>query len=202
MTLKHNKCLQIAALLSLTGSPVLAIPLYQYASTVIGFSSEYTVGNWSAGKILGAPDTFAYGDIITAWAPFPLNGSLEYITVGFGTPVYANGAIIRETYGNGFVYEMEARDTSGIYHSVWSGVDTSLAGSPVDFTVSWAETGYLVDALRIRTNTDHDLGAWEEIDAVTLRGNIAPSSVPDTGTTLSLLGISVMGLAALQRKLA
>ncbi|MDD1429285.1 cadherin repeat domain-containing protein, partial [Dolichospermum sp. ST_sed9] len=81
--------------------------LSQYANSVIGFSSQYTTTSWSASQALGAPNTFAYGDITTAWAPVLQNGASEFFTLGFNTPVYATGVTIRETYGNGVVSKIE-----------------------------------------------------------------------------------------------
>lgn len=176
--------------------------LNQWASSVDSFSSQYTSGNWSANQVLGAPNTFGYGDIATAWAPLPVNGSIEFIEVSFLAPVYAFGALIRETYGNGFVRKVEVRDTNDVFHTVWAGVDTSLPGAPVDFLVSWATTGYLVDGLRITTDTNHNPSTWEEIDAIQLRGSSeAPArGVPDSGASAVLLAAGLAGLVALRTR--
>jgi hypothetical protein len=169
----------------------------QYASSVIAFSSQWSPGSWSAYQALGAPDTFAYGDISTAWAPLPINGTLEYISLGFTTPVYADGLTIRETYGNGFVYQVDAIDTSSTLHTIWSGTDPSLPGSPVDFSLAFAATPYLTMGVKIYVDTDHDLFAWEEIDAVQLRGDTVYSLIPDAASTASLLGIALAYLGFL-----
>lgn len=100
----------------------------QVARSVIGFSSEYSTTSWSAAQALGAPNTPTYGDSQTAWAPAPINGTTEFITLGYDVPVYATGAIVVETYGNGFVRRVEALDVDGQYHIVWEGVDNSQPG--------------------------------------------------------------------------
>lgn len=181
-------------------STAQAAPLSQYASSVIDYSTQYSSTSWSAAQVLGTPNTFTYGDIATAWAPSASNGTLEFITVGFEAPVYATGAVVRETYGNGFVYKIDALDTFGGFHTVWSGIDTSLAGSAVDFTVSWATTSYLVSGLKIFTNTDHDLGAWEEIDAIQLVG-VTEAAIPEPGM-VALFSLGLLGFAASRRKAA
>jgi hypothetical protein len=179
-----------------------AAAIDQWASTVLGYSSQYSdyegavPSEWAAYQALGAPDTFYYGDIVTAWAPLPLNGTLEHITLGFTTPVYATSALIRETYGNGFVYQIDLVDTENIFHTIWTGTDPSLPGSPVDFNVNWTPTSYLVQGIKIYVNTDHDLGAWEEIDAVKLSGTTA---VP-LPSAMFLFGPGLAGLAMVRRR--
>jgi len=57
-------------------------------------------------------------------------------------------------------------------HTVWTGVDTSQPGSPVDFLATWSPTSYLVKGVKIYVDTNHDTN-WEEIDAVQLHGATA-----------------------------
>lgn len=198
MLLKMLAGAALAALAAIA-APAQATPLTQYASSVTGFSSQFSNSAWSAAQALGAPDTFSYGDISTAWAPLKQNGTLDDITLGFGTAVYATGATIRETYGNGFVYRVDAVDTSGILHTLWTGSDTSAAGAPAEFTLNWAATSYLVKGLKIYSNTDHDLNAWEEIDAIQLIGTAGrAASVPEPGT-LAAMGLGLLMLAGARR---
>jgi hypothetical protein len=185
----------LAAALSLGAIDSQATIIDQWASSVIGFSSQWSTGSWSAAQALGAPNTGGYGDISTSWAPLPLNGSLEYITLGYATPVYASSVVIRETYGNGFVYQVDVLDQSNALHPVWTGTDPSLPGTPVDFMVTFAPTPYLVKGVKIYTDTNHNLSAWEEIDAVKLTGN----NVPLPGAVW-LLGTGLAGLAAFRRR--
>lgn len=166
-----------------------ATTIDQWADTVIDFSSQYSPTEWAAYQALGAPDTLSYGDIVTAWAPLPENGTLEYITLGYATPVYASSLTIRETDGNGFVYQVDVLDQSDGLHTVWTGTDPSLPDNPVDFLVSFPQTSFLVKGVKIYTNTDHDLSTWEEIDAVQLHGDTVP--IPPA---LVLLGSGLLGL--------
>jgi hypothetical protein len=142
----------------------------QWASSVVGFSSQYSDTYWAATQALGSPNTLDYGDIPTAWAPREENGRLEWINLGFTTPVYANGVTIRETNGNGFVYQVDLVDTSGGLHTIWTGTDPSQPGTPVDFVINFATTSYLAKGVKIYVDTNHDLSTWEEIDAVLLAG--------------------------------
>ncbi|MBK9663139.1 MAG: hypothetical protein IPO71_08925 [Nitrosomonas sp.] len=83
----------------------------QWASAVLGFSSQYSTTSWSAAKALGVPDVTAYADNSNAWTSSSQTGTLEYIALSYPIAVYAYGATIRETYGNGFVYKVDVKDT-------------------------------------------------------------------------------------------
>jgi subtilisin-like proprotein convertase family protein len=148
-----------------------AAGITEYASTATA-TSEFTTTDWSAMQATGAPDTLLYGDISTAWSPLPRNSPTpEVLTVNYATALFATGVTVRETNGNGFVTEIDAIDTNGVSHVVWTGTDPSLPGNPVDFNVTFAQTSYLVQSLNIVVNPNHDLSTWEEIDSVQLQGN-------------------------------
>lgn len=128
----------------------------QWAGGVINFSSQFSNGTWSAQQATGATDTFAYGDIGTAWAPANPNGTTEFITLSFAHPVFAEGITIRETLANGMVNQIDLVDTLNQLHPIWAGVDPSQNRHPVDFQVNWPRTGYRVRGAKIYINTDHD----------------------------------------------
>jgi hypothetical protein len=175
-----------------------AAPIEQWASSVVGFSSEYSSTSWSAAQALGAPDTFSYGDIVTAWTTRDANGALEWISVGFDTAVYANGATIRETLGNGFAYQIDVIDTLGNLHKVWEGIDTSAGNVPYDFSVSWNTTSFLVAGLKVYVDTNHT-STWEEIDAIRLAGDtVGPVGQVPEPASLALMGLG-LGLAGIAR---
>jgi hypothetical protein len=177
-----------------------AAPVEQWASTVLGYSSQWSATGWGATQATGAPDTAAYGDFDTAWTPLSINGTLEYLTLGFDTKVYSTGALIRETWGNGFVTQVQALDTLGTYHTVWSGTDTSLPGKAVDDVLSWAQTSYLTTGLKIFVNTNHNRRTWEAIDAVKLYGESA-SVVPEPSAVVAALaGLGVVFAARRRRQ--
>lgn len=160
-------------------APISAHALDQWASKVIGFSSQYGTTSWSASQALKAPNVTSYGDNSLAWTTATPDTGAEYLTLSFTTPVYATGVTIRETYGYGFVTSVELIDTRNISHNIWSGTDTSAPGQINNFLLSWPRTTYLVKAVKININTAIR-SSWEEIDAVQLHGieqlsgNIAP----------------------------
>ena len=156
-----------------TISPTLS----QYASSVIDFSSQYSGGGWSAAQALGPPNTFGYGDISTSWTSASANQGMEYLTLGFDTPVFATGVTVRETYNNGFVTQVDIVDLGDALHTFWTGVDPSAPGAPVDFLVTASTTGFLVKGVKVYVDTEHT-SSWEEIDSVELHGLLAANIQP------------------------
>jgi VCBS repeat-containing protein len=153
----------------------------QWAGSVLDFTSQYRADAWSAHNATATPDVNGYGDIPAAWAPSSQNGTHEVLTLGYSIPFYASGVIVRETWGNGFVERIDLVGLDGATHTVFSGVDPSQPGAPVNFTTNFSTTRYLVTGVRVYVNTSHNLGTYEEIDAVGLLGStVAPNSAPDS----------------------
>lgn len=138
----------------------------QAATSVFAFGSEDPAN--PASQILGSADGLG-------WSPSSLDGTKEAIHVRFDTPLYANGAIIRELSGHGMVYQVDVvQNSNNALHTVWTGSDPTLPGAPRDFVVTWATTTYLVKGLRIWVDTDTAPAAPEQIDSIALRGRTAP----------------------------
>ncbi len=164
-----------------------AVDLHQYASSVINFSSQWSTTTWSAQQAVGAPNVAAYGDNRNAWLASVRDGTLEFISLGYTTPVYSYGATIRETSGAGFVYKVEVRDTSNIWRNVWQKTDPNKEGQIANFFVSWPITPYKVNGIRVHTNTSKTT-TWEEIDSVQLSG-VTVNTTP----TVSLIAADTVG---------
>jgi len=157
-----------------TSQEIGAATLGQWAASVIAVSSQRDTSGHAASQTLGAADVASYGDNSGAWSPSSQNGTIESLTLGFGLPVFADNVVIRETDGNGFVTQVEVRNWStGKWETVWanSGGDGALPGSPQNVVFSFTRRNYLVDAVHITVNTDHNQSTYEEIDSVQLWGS-------------------------------
>jgi hypothetical protein len=179
--------LLLSALEGLGGNELEATT--EWASSVIAFSSQYGTSAYSASQATGEPDTGSYGDNHTAWAPKNTNGTAEFITLGFSTPTYATGVTVHETCGNGFVKKIEVRNQSTkAFETVWTGTDSTPRGTPADLSITFRQRAYLVDAVRITTDTNASPD-WEQIDAVRLDGLMKGSSPAITFSNPNSRGI-------------
>lgn len=172
---------------------------FQYASTVRAYSSQYGSSNWSAAQVLFEPDTFTYGDHVTAWAPSSAQSGRvediaglgtvtgwEFVEVGFAEPASATGLVIRETWGSGAVARVELvyeGDPAGTRHVVWQrgvdGDDTSPFGQIADFQIDFGAATPPVIGARVYVDTLATL-QWEELDAIKL---ITTGGSAGSGTT-------------------
>lgn len=139
----------------------------RWASSVIGFSTEYTTGAWSAAQALGPPDTYpSYGDIDSAWASLLPDDTEEFLELGFSNPAPISAVSIYETFAPGAVSKVSVRNSQTLaWVEVWNG--TAAAAPPVSriFTVTFPETSFPVDAVRIVLDSPA-VADWNEIDAV------------------------------------
>lgn len=197
-----NKALPVLLTASFC-SASYAVGTDQYATSVINFSSQWSTTSWSAAQALGAPNVPAYGDNSNAWLASVIGGTLEFIALGYTSPVYAYGATIRETLGAGMVYKVEVRDTGGTWHIVWQGKDPNPEGKIAEFFVTWPITTYKVNGVRVHTNTDATT-TWEEIDSVQLSGvtsNTTPAVSLVAADTVGSEALSSTGLFVISRGL-
>lgn len=141
----------------------------RWATSVLGFSSQYDTIQWSAAQALGPPNTYPnYGDIVSAWASATQDDQAEYLELGFNDPSPVNFVSIYETLAPGAVNKVSVRNANtGVWAEVWAG--TAAAAPPVAriFTVTFPLTAYPVDAVRIDLDSPAVAG-WNEIDAVSI----------------------------------
>ena len=148
--------------------------LAQYATSATA-SSEWLPGDNGTAQAIGAPDTASCGDIETAWAPLAAQSDPEWLEATFEVPVYATGLTVYETFKSGYITQVDLIDTSGVYHTIWTGIDST--GCPGEFTITFAQTSYKVDGVKIYTATN----GGENLDAVKLVGqsDLATGSTVD-----------------------
>ena len=138
----------------------------QWASTATA-SSEYDNPDWSAMQATGAPDITECGDIETAWSSENQDG-IDWLEVGYKTPVYPAEINIYETYTPGSVVRVEVKDEAGVYYVVWEG-EPRAGECPRILTIPVSGVDRLVTGVRIHVD-QRKLGDWNEIDAVELVG--------------------------------
>jgi hypothetical protein len=76
-------------------------PRIVWASSVRGFSTQYTASQWSAAQALGAPNVPSPGDNANAWASLGADDRDEWLEVGFENAGRVNAVEIYETYNPG-----------------------------------------------------------------------------------------------------
>ena len=157
------------------------VPIRQYATTVIGFSSQYNLNppNWLAIQALGKENVydtsetdFGYGDSGKAWSPRFEDTPREYLVLGFDTIQTVQVIEVYETWYPGAIDTVYIRNAeSEAWEIVYSKpAATNLPDSARIFKVFLPlETTYLVDEVRIALNSGAVEG-WNEIDAVAISG--------------------------------
>lgn len=171
-----------------------AVGVDQYANSVIDFSSQYSATSYAAFQATGAPNVTTSDSL--AWAPANSTGTIEFISLGYPTPVYSYGATIREIRTAGFVIKVQAKDTGGTWHTVWQGTDPSKQTPKTDFFVKWPITPYKVNGIRIDVDTNKTSN-YELIDSVQLSG-VTSNAIPVVRLdAVDTIGSEVLGSTGL-----
>jgi hypothetical protein len=148
------------------------IPIRQYASKVIRFSSQYTSGNWAATQSLGKENVYPiHNDNSKAWASLTEDNQREFIELGFDTLQTVRTVQIFETYNPGAIDTVYLRDSGT---KKWIKIYSKPAVTTLEkksriFTIQMLETTFFADAIRIAVNSPKVEG-WNEIDAVAITG--------------------------------
>ena len=182
----------------------------RYASSVIGFSTEYNTTTWSAGQALGAPNVYPnHGDIAGAWASATQDGQREFLVLGFSDPAPVQSIALYETYNPGAVDTIYVKNPgTGQWQVVWSGTAAAAPAQARIFIANFTLTSFNVSEVRIAINSSAVSG-WNEIDAVGISSQTIPSSgglstgtvagrVTDAlnGNAVSGAAVSIAGLSA------
>lgn len=140
----------------------------QWASSVVGFSSEFTPALWSAQQTLGPPNQFpTYAlDIGTAWSSATPDGQREYLELAYANPTPISFVNVVETFAPGALDRVSVRNPgTGLFEQVWSG--TAAPALPVARinTVSFPLTRFPVSQVRLEFDSPA-VPSFNQIDAV------------------------------------
>jgi hypothetical protein len=145
--------------------PASVPPPIVWASSVLGVSSEYSAGSWSAHQVLGPPDVYpGSGDNPHAWASAEADAQAEYIEVGFAQPVAMRELQIYETFNPGAIESIEMISVSG-RRTTYTAFATRGGGSAARITGVQLQCGEAIAAVRVNLLSSRVPG-WNELDAI------------------------------------
>lgn len=150
----------------------------QWASKIIGVSSEYTSGNgqqYRAVQVLGKPNKLPQGETgATAWRPEQPDKGIEWIKVGFETPLSIRQIAIAENFGAGCITTIFAYDSQNKEYNIYtSKPETTQRGAGILRVWLPKLTEYKVASLKIVLDTKR-VKDWNEIDAVAISASETP----------------------------
>ena len=135
-----------------------------WATTIRGFSTQYSPDDWSARRVLGEPDVFpGAGDNVNAWASESADDRAEWLEVGFEKARSISAVEIYETFNPGAVGRVELITTSGKRIEV--AVDRQPSGESARRIAPVACTSEPIAAVRVHVDSKAVAG-WNEIDAI------------------------------------
>ena len=138
-----------------------------WATSVQGFSSEYSSTANAASAAAGPPDVYPrYGDIREAWAPRATDGGDEWIELRFPYLVMASSIVWAETLNPGAVRRVDDVSEGSTPTVLWEGTASGASGSSVVAEVTLPSPRPIV-VLRLVLDTRRVRG-WNEVDAVGL----------------------------------
>lgn len=164
------RILIIASILLFSSAKVLLPGDIQWASEVLGYSSELSRPAYSAEQILGEPSVMPrFGSTPCAWTPHvQRNARDEWIIVKFDSAIHVRQIIIAENLKPGCVYRILLYDTSGKQHKVWARPPQPAKQSHGRFNnIFIGRTPYKVSAAKLFLNTGMIKG-YTQIDAIAI----------------------------------
>jgi hypothetical protein len=144
--------------------PVL--PAMIWSSTVRAVSTQYSKGDWSAKRALGAPDVFpSNGDDVNAWASEGADDRTEFLELGLERAAHVSAVEVYETYNPGATSQIELISASGARIVVHRARGERLGS---DSHLTRAEVGCTDEPIvAVRVTIDSKaVEGWNEIDAV------------------------------------
>ena len=156
-------------------SPFLIGQEVQWASSLLGFSSEYSTKEYSANQVLGKPNSITYGKSMTSWAQASDEAGKEFVKVGFATPMQVQQIVVMENLNPGSIAEIILYDETGKEYTVFKNGKPVSTGVPEArlFTHLIAKTYYKVSALKLVIQSDAVRG-MNQIDAIGISTSTNP----------------------------
>lgn len=157
---------QVAVIDAAWTTPLVpAPPAIQFASSVRGFSSQYTSTSWAADRVLGPPDVFpTHGDNANAWASLGADDRDEWIEVAYAQPTRISAIDVFETYNPGAISAIEMITARGERITAYQG-SPRANGAASKLHVEVACTPEPIVAVTVHL-ASRQVAGWNELDAI------------------------------------
>ena len=149
----------------------------QFASKVLGFSSQNSNVGFTAKQVLGTPNVYPnYGVSTNAWISNTPDGQREYLVLGFANAQVINFVDIYETANTGAVDTVFVKNpTTLAWDMVYSRTATAVPPTLVakKTRIGFPITAYAVSEIRLAINSQVVAG-YNTIDAVSIGKSTSP----------------------------
>ena len=151
----------------------------QFASKVLGFSSQNNNVGFTAKQVLGTPNVYPnYGVSTNAWISNTPDGQREFLVLGFANAQAINFVDIYETANTGAVDTIFVKNPATLaWDMVFSRTATAATPTPIakKNRISFPLTSYVVSEIRIAINSQVVAG-YNTIDAVAMGKSTSPDA--------------------------
>lgn len=144
----------------------------QWASKLLGFSSEYIKDNqgkeFRAVQVLGHPNTVQpFGQTPCAWSPYNADSNVEeWVKVGFEHPQKAKNIVIVENFNPGCITQVYGYDAAGKEILIADNLPAPT-GAGRALTLSVTDTSLVMAGVKVILNPSRVQG-YNQIDAIGL----------------------------------
>lgn len=148
----------------------------EWANEVIEYSSQFGKRQYSVNQVTGKPNVLPnLGASPNAWSP-KKKGKVEFVKVGFKSPIKIQQIAIAETHNPGAVYKIFAYDLKGKEYLLNTFEPQSISIEGRLFRFFFDKTSYPVAALKITINSNVLSGHFG-IDAIGISDSKMPITV-------------------------
>lgn len=140
-------------------------PAIVWAATVRSVSSQWSDTDWSAARVLGAPDAAPGSDDPNAWASLGADDRVEWIEVGLAQPRRLSAVQVFESYNPGAVSRVELITTSGAHVVAFAGGPMRMGETANMRMFELACTDEPIAAIHVTVDS-MAVSGWNELDAI------------------------------------